>query len=181
MVKGFAEQAGGGIAIDSTFGKGTKVTVWLPASNAAAPTPPVRQASVPLVALSGRVLFVDDEQMVRETLAEGLVDQGFSVLIAGSGAEALALIDADEVFDVLVTDYAMPSMDGLTLIRQARERRPDLPALILTGYVEQVGLDGGDLSLASVLSILRKPIGAEQLAAAIRAAVTLSRNGSHVL
>jgi PAS domain S-box-containing protein len=179
MVKGFAEQSGGDIAIDSTPDKGTMVTVWLPVTELDERTPqrPVTK-DVPVDIKAGtRVLFVDDEDMVREALSAGLEDAGFDVLMAPSGAAALALLDANEPVDVLVTDYAMPGMDGLSLIRQARERRPGLACLILTGYVESVGNTATDDGLASALSVLRKPIASAALANSIRAALTLASNG----
>jgi CheY-like chemotaxis protein len=180
MVKGFAEQAGGGLAIDSTPGEGTTVTVWLPvmdlAEQVAASQPVAREA--PAEHKAGvRVLFVDDEDMVRETLSQGLQDAGFDVLAAQSGAEALALLDAGELVDVLVSDYAMPMMDGLTLVREARARRGDLPVLILTGYVELFDSNVTESSLFGLLSVLRKPIASSELARSIAAALTLAKNG----
>jgi CheY-like chemotaxis protein len=178
MVKGFAEQSGGCIAIESEFGKGTTVTMWLPASETCVPATrpgarPIATAPEPGI----RVLLVDDELMVRETLAVGLSEAGFSVLIADGGPIALALLDGGEAVDVLVTDYAMPGMDGLTLIREARERRPSLPALILTGYIQSISSETTDRGLASVFSVLRKPISVAELSASIEAVLTLSRNG----
>jgi CheY-like chemotaxis protein/anti-sigma regulatory factor (Ser/Thr protein kinase) len=180
MVKGFAEQAGGGLAIDSTPGEGTTVTVWLPvmdlAEQVAASQPVAREA--PAEHKSGvRVLLVDDEDMVRETLSQGLQDAGFDVLAAQSGAEALALLDAGEPVDVLVSDYAMPGMDGLMVVREARARRGDLPVLILTGYVELFDSNASESSLFGLLSVLRKPIASSELARSIAAALTLAKNG----
>jgi PAS domain S-box-containing protein len=179
MVKGFAEQLGGALAIDSAPGAGTTVTVWLPVIEPPEqPNPqPLAPAAIPADPKPGaRVLLVDDEPMVRETLAVGLESAGFCVLPAQSGAEALALLDTGEAVDVLVTDFAMPGMDGLSLIRAVRQRRPTLPAMILTGYVESVGSDATDFSLAGVLSILRKPINTRQLAGNINAILLLTPN-----
>jgi CheY-like chemotaxis protein len=92
--------------------------------------------------ISGRLLLVDDEELVRDVLAEHLEDAGFSVLVAAGGAEALALIAAGEVVDALVTDLSMPGMDGLAVIRAVQERHPRLPAVLLTGYA------GDDAALA---------------------------------
>jgi PAS domain S-box-containing protein len=178
MVKGFAEQSGGCIAIESELGKGTTVTMWLPASEACTPSTRPSPAPLAIAAEAGiRVLLVDDELMVRETLAAGLSEFGFSVLIADGGTLALAMLDGGEPIDVLVTDYAMPGMDGLTLIREARERRPTLPALILTGYIQSINSETTDRGLASVFSVLRKPISVAELANSIAAVLTLSRNG----
>jgi PAS domain S-box-containing protein len=178
MVKGFAEQSGGGIHIDSTPGEGTTVSFWLPTPEQEAQPAPQRPATTTVAVANQfgtRVLFVDDESMVREALGEGLGAAGFAVVLAQSGSEALALLDAGEAFDVIVSDFAMPGMDGLTLLREAQSRRPGLPGLILTGYIESLQSD--DI-LSNALSVLRKPIGAAALASSINAALVLSRNGS---
>jgi len=167
MAKGFAEQSGGGLAIESEPGRGTTVTLWLPAADtgtgtAATPT----GASDPQAAGKppAHVLLVDDEEMVRETLAAGLEDAGLAVLVAASGEEALALLDAGEPVDLLVTDLSMPGMDGMMLIRHARARRSDLPALILTGYVDIAEQAAANSGAGAPSAVLRKPIGASQLA-----------------
>jgi signal transduction histidine kinase/ActR/RegA family two-component response regulator len=167
MVKGFAAQSGGGVHIDSTPGLGTVVTLWLPeavagsipssAPPALAPEP-VRPAAAAI-----RLLLVDDEKLVRDVLAEQLKDEGMSILTASNGAEALALLDAGEAVDLLVSDFSMPGMDGLALIHAAQERQPNLPAVLLTGYSG----DGVALALGSNVTgkivLLRKPIRAEDL------------------
>ena len=73
--------------------------------------------------------------MVRETLAAQLEDLGFAILVASSGAEAIALLEAGEVVDALVSDLSMPEMDGATTIQKALALRPQLRCFLLTGYV----------------------------------------------
>jgi PAS domain S-box-containing protein len=178
MVKGFAEQSGGGINITSTPGEGTTVSIWLPATELGAVPLPQRPAAPAIVAdtkAGTRVLLVDDEAMVREAISGGLEDAGFSVVTAEHGAAALALLEAGEAVDVLVSDYAMPGMDGMTLIREVQARRPGLPCLILTGYVESIS--GEPRDGRTVLNVLRKPIGARDLANSIGAVLTLVGNG----
>jgi CheY-like chemotaxis protein len=180
MAKGFAGQSGGGLTIESAPGRGTIVTMWLPVTDEIGQKPelrPVARLTTPDGKSMPRVLLVDNEEMVRESLAAGLEDAGLSVLVAQSGTEALALLDAGEPIDVLVSDYAMPGMDGLTLIRQAQERRRDLPSVIMTGYIEVLGTKAADKSRDSGLSVLRKPIGAAGLASSIAdILVTRERN-----
>ena len=107
---------------------------------------------------AARVLLVDDEDLLREVLAEQLDEAGYGVLVAANGNEALALLAAGEAVDVLVTDLSMPGMDGLAVIRAAQERRPGLPAVLLTGYAG----DGAALAVGGAVSgsfsLLRKPI-----------------------
>jgi CheY-like chemotaxis protein len=114
---------------------------------------------------SARILLVDDDDMVRETLAAQLEDLGFDVLVASGGAEALALLQADEVVDALVSDLSMPQMDGATTIQKTRALRPQLPCFLLTGYVgERAALAAGN-----IFTLVRKPASAQVLAACIEA------------
>jgi PAS domain S-box-containing protein len=175
MAKGFIEQSGGTLRIESSLGKGTTITLWLPAAEtnraraaakdaagiAAKPDRPATAAR--------RVLLVDDENVVREVLAEQLEDAGYSVLVAASGTEALALLAAGEAVDALVTDLTMPGMGGLEVIRAAQQRHPGLPAVLLTGYAG----DGAALAVGGAISgsfsLLRKPVSGVHLADRVRA------------
>jgi PAS domain S-box-containing protein len=161
MVKRFAVQSGGALAIESTPGLGTTVRLWLPAAAGVAPrlvaNLPNADAAPPL-----RVLVVDDDDLVRETMCGVLEDRGFSVVGAASGAEALALLAEGEPPDVLVSDLVMPEMDGLSLVNAARQRWPHMPAILVTGYADR-GVTGTD----GVCSVLRKPLTGKDLADAI--------------
>jgi len=175
MARGFAEQSGGGLGVESAPGRGTVVTLWLPAAGAGAPSSAAAGAAAPAgagaagAARPARVLLVDDDTMVREPLAADLAAAGHTVLAAEGGAEALDLLEAGaagEPVDVLVTDLAMPGMSGLALIREAQARRPILPAVLLTGYAE----DGAALAPAAEgarFLLLRKPIDVAALAGRI--------------
>jgi PAS domain S-box-containing protein len=173
MAKGFAEQSGGALRVESSLGKGTVVTLWLPAAG------PVH--SPPHARMDGQadgsggpaektcVLLVDDEDLVREVLAEQLQDAGYGVIAVADGAEALAILSSGAPVDALVTDLAMPGMDGLAVIRAAQERCPGLPAVLLTGYAG----DGASLAVSGAVtgtfSLLRKPVSGVQLIDRIRA------------
>jgi CheY-like chemotaxis protein len=165
MAMGFAEQSGGAFGIASSPGHGTTVTLWLPAAEGAG-TETAREESSPGAgqpAPGARVLLVDDEEMLREVLAEQLAEEGYSVLVAANGAEAIALLEAGEVVDALVTDLSMPGMNGLALIRSARHLRPRLPAVLLTGYAgDAAELDAGGASIGKLV-LLRKPIRLAEL------------------
>jgi PAS domain S-box-containing protein len=177
MAKGFIEQSGGALSIDSHPGSGTTVTLWLPEarSGTARITAAPRGGGLAETAhgtpgtSSTRVLLADDEDLVREVLAEHLEDAGYSVLAAPNGTEALALLAAGEAVDILVTDLAMPGLDGLAVIRAAQERRPGLPAVLLTGYAG----DGAALAVGGAVtgrfSLLRKPVSGDHLVDRVRA------------
>jgi len=171
MAKGFVEQSGGALRITSVRGLGTTVTLWLPCAEteakraSAAEAKPAQDNEPPLAHARGlRVLVVDDEILVRTALADDLAALGWTVVIAASGAEALAHIERPEVLDLLVTDLAMPGMDGLALIRAARERKPRLPALLLTGHAGDAHAELLGLAEANgPFAMLRKPAHAEAM------------------
>ncbi|MBY0337580.1 MAG: PAS domain-containing protein [Acetobacteraceae bacterium] len=161
MARGFAEQSGGALRIESAPVQGTEVHLWLPVAEIAAagpgPAPDAMTADIPV-----RVLLVDDEALVRQVTAEGLEAQGLTVMAVASAEEALVRLDEAEV---LVTDLSMPGTDGLGLIREAQGRRPDLPAILLTGFAT----DTAELAPSASLLLIRKPVPAAQLADRIRA------------
>ncbi|WP_250266021.1 PAS domain S-box protein [Rhodovastum atsumiense] len=168
MVKGFAEQSGGAMSITSTPGSGTAISLWLRQATGDAVWVPTDEGNgYPALDTSARILLIDDDDLVRETLAAQLEDLGFETLTGASGAEAIALLDAGEIVDALVSDLSMPDMNGVMTIQHARERRPKMPCFLLTGYVgERAALSGkGDFTL------VRKPVSAQALAARIEASL----------
>jgi DNA-binding NtrC family response regulator len=128
---------------------------------------PVRPTSPQLTprAVSDRVkpcvLIVDDDEAVRETLAELLEDSGFSCVTAKDADAALVILRQRGRIDALVTDLTMPGHDGISLIRQAREIDHGLPAILLTGYAEQAA------SIATIAGgkfhVLSKPVQSDRL------------------
>jgi CheY-like chemotaxis protein len=124
-----------------------------------------------VISAQSHILLVDDDDLVRETLAAQLGDMGFAVVLAASGTEALALLETGEVVDAMVTDLSMPGMDGITTIHRARALRPELPCFLLTGYVG----DGITLAADDVFTLVRKPIDARTLAAQIEATLEILR------
>jgi signal transduction histidine kinase len=146
MVYGFAQQSGGGLRIESEVGRGARVEIWLPrAEKAAAELPVVRRQATENGSTqpkSGRILLVDDHESAREATAEVLKDHGYAVTTATSGAQALALLENDpQACDLIITDYAMPMLSGLEVVRIARSYRADLPAMIITGYADTAKID----------------------------------------
>jgi len=168
MVEGLAGQSGGKLTIESEKGKGTEISLWLPVAQVnreaertfrRAPAEEERAETKPIA-----ILAVDDDALVLLNTAAMLEDLGHVVHQASSGAEALLLLDKHEV-DLLLTDYAMPQMNGLELVEAARAARPDLPVLLATGFAEL-----GDTA-APQFQRLAKPFTQEELARAVAAAV----------
>jgi PAS domain S-box-containing protein len=169
MAKVLARHCGGGFAIESAPGRGTTVTLWLPkAGEPAGPGPADAQPAADAGPLL-RIMVVDDERLVRETLAELFHAAGHAVRTAASAEEALRLLDAGEAVDALVTDLVMPGPSGLALIEAARRRRPGLPAVLLTGTPEAVPDTLCDAAEQGGLAVLRKPVSAGEVIAALAA------------
>jgi CheY-like chemotaxis protein len=160
MVHGLASQLGGALTIQSRPGLGTNVELWLPQSSAIAgkeaslgnePTPQL---------LSGTALLVDDEELVRMSTADMLVDLGYAVIEAVSGEEAMRLVREGKHFDILVTDHLMPGMTGTDLIQAVRSAKPGTPVLLVSGYAENAAIDPS-------IPRLTKPFRKDELASAI--------------
>ncbi len=164
MARGFAEQSGGALRVESAPGAGTRVTLWLPESSSAAQVKTAPEDLAMPRSGSRRILLVDDDESVLQVLAAELEDHGFVVAPAASAEAALALLDAGEKPDVIVSDFSMPGMDGLSLIGEAQRRRPGLPAILLTGYSAEAELLFGDTAGDAAFSLLRKPVSGTLLA-----------------
>ena len=153
MARGFAQQSGGALTIESEPGRGAIVKLWLPVGEPAEPA----TASAAARARGLRILLVDDEDAVREVLRGELVDAGFDVVDAYGARPALAAMETAR-FDLLITDLSMPGLDGVGLIRAAQGRCRDLPAILLTGYCGEAAAEAmRDFADRAVL-LLGKPI-----------------------
>jgi len=125
--------------IASQLGKGTVVTLWLPRAGAAdainvLEQSVIRAPEVPRRKL--RVLLVDDDSLVSMNTAEMLIDLGHSVLESPSAEDALRILASDRAFDVILTDYAMPGMNGLDLATKIKRMNPEVPVILATGYAD---------------------------------------------
>jgi len=95
----------------------------------------MQPARSPAASTRGRILLADDEEPLRRVFARKLRGEGYDVVEAGTGAEALDLLGVNEI-DLIVSDITMPDMNGLELLRLARDRKPDVPVLLMTGRPE---------------------------------------------
>jgi len=169
MVHGLAAQSGGQLTLESTLGKGTTATLWLPAVDHSRVESPAATDETEFPARPLSVLLVDDDDLVRAGAAVMLEAIGHTVVQVSSATRALDHLASGELFDVLVTDQRMPCMTGVDLIRRARFLRPDLPAVLITGYTDAIDSD------ASSLPVLAKPFRAAELARAVAEAVKHDR------
>ena len=134
MVHGLAAQSGGTLRLISRPGEGTTAEIWLPAVEGAADPLSGPEAEVPPQPRSAVVLLVDDEDLVRRATADMLCELGHEVIEAVSASTALQLLEQRPDIELIVTDYLMPGIRGSELIHKAREVRPDLKAVLITGY-----------------------------------------------
>jgi CheY-like chemotaxis protein len=147
MVHGLASQLDGGLNISSVVGEGTTIDLWLPVSLVCATEVMKTSQSAGGSTSSGTALLVDDEDLVRMSTADMLIDLGYAVVEANSAEQALDLVEGGFRPDVLVTDHLMPGMTGVELAKKVRARDPDLPVLVVSGYAEEEGLTAEYLRL----------------------------------
>jgi signal transduction histidine kinase len=135
---GFATQSEGSLALSSTPGQGARVELYLPRSRLPLSPKPGHNPQMEAMHASGRILFVEDDELVREAVVRGLEEAGFEVLVAANGERALAMIEAGLEIDVAFSDIVMPGkISGIDLAGILRERRPGLPVVLATGYTDQ--------------------------------------------
>ena len=177
MVNGLAEQSGGRLVLTSQPGEGTTAEIWLPVAEEVAVPPPRDEPIVSIPRTSRRlsVLVVDDDLLVLENTAAMLEDLGHAVVEARSGEEALALLRRTRTVDLVVTDYAMPGMNGLQLADAVAAERPRPVFLLSTGYAE---LPSGE---RSSLPRISKPFDQAALAKAIEVAMRESEPAGSVV
>jgi PAS domain S-box-containing protein len=135
MVHGLAVQLGGILDLESTVGKGTSATLWLPIAGTPAPVAEPTPA-VPDAGSRATILVVDDDPLIAMSTVEMLEDLGHKAIEANSGAQALEILKDGQAIDLMLTDQAMPGMTGLELAERARKERPKMPILLATGYAD---------------------------------------------
>lgn len=157
MVHGLAAQSGGALSVRSVQGQGTTAEIWLPFASCPTKPDPVQNADIPLPEKTKKVLLVDDEALIRMSVADNLIELGYEVVEAGSAAEALEHVSSGIVPDLLVTDHMMPGMTGAQLASELRGIMPKLPILMITGYADLKP------EQASGLVVLAKPFRMAEL------------------
>jgi PAS domain S-box-containing protein len=175
QVYGIAKQFHGTVAIESAPGKGTAVHVYLPRAAPAAPAAPAAASHALTAGAKGPlILLVDDDDVVRAMTADMLGDLGYRVLDADGAARALELLRSTPEIDVLLSDIAMPSVNGVELAEQARQLRADLPIQLMTGYADFAKHAAGTLAYP----VLRKPFDFTQLDAALKEVMSAPRGAA---
>ncbi len=171
-VHGIIAQAGGHIQIVSPPGKGATFRIFLPVwieteKELATPKPEVTKPVPKDLSGVGRILFVEDEQIVRGIAAHLLRQRGYEVLEAEDGEEALAIIEAENGrFDLLISDVIMPGMDGPSMLKLARPILGNVPVMFISGYAESEFSDL--LEEEQNISFLPKPLDIKTLAERVK-------------
>ena len=170
-VYGIVKQSGGFIFADSKVDEGTRFVIYLPVHREDAGAAKARKsdkAKKDELWGSGTVLLVEDEPMVRSVAERALTRHGYTVITAASGEDALEIIAKDEPIDLLISDVVMPGMDGPTMVREARQSRPELKILFMSGYAEEQLRKSLDIEN---VNFLPKPFSVVELAEAARRTV----------
>ena len=168
QIFGFAHQSGGEVGIESTVGKGTTVSLYLPRSAVEAPVqlhPAANRMSEEERVPGARILVVEDDPRVRTSTVEALQDLDYDPIACSSGEEAITIFDR-QPFDLVISDVIMPEMTGPELILVLKQKRQDFAVLFVTGYV-------GDSESQTLVGheLLRKPFTVGALASAVATAL----------
>ncbi len=165
IVHGIVKGAGGDITVESEVGKGTVFKVFLPVAESAKAS---AEDSGEEVASGGRgrILLVDDEEMILETCAELLERLGYSVDTAETGMKALELFRSDPSgYNIVITDLSMPRMNGFELARLLKADRPDLVVVLSTGYLS--GKLRNSIPEDLIDAVLQKPFKSSEIASVL--------------
>ena len=174
QIFGFAHQSEGEVGIESTVGKGTSVSIYLPRTEVAASVrvhPAVRKADADAHVPGARILLVEDDPRVRTATIGALEDLDYDPVACSSGAEAIELFEG-QVFDLVISDVIMPEMTGPELIRHLKSTQTrEFAVLFVTGFVGE-----GESDDLRGYELLRKPFTVGALASAVAAALSRDRD-----
>ncbi len=165
MVYGFARQSGGQVRIHSSPGEGTTVSLFLRAGEAAAPAEAPHAGPAP-EGDGQTVLLVEDDPSVRLLVRDVLEELRYLPLEAEEAEGAMAILRSDRPIDLMVSDVGLPGMNGRQLAEVARQHRPGLPILFVTGYAENAAIRAGFLGTG--MGMIAKPFAVADLSAKIR-------------
>ena len=159
MVAGFVQQSGSTFELRSETGRGTEVSMILPATRTDKQAHPANGADQAPEIVIGSILVVDDDESVRLIVSEQLRDLGLEVTTAEGGKQALAVLEGDaEDPDFVLTDFSMPGLDGMGLLAAVRDRWPHIKGAIMTGNPQE-SLARCDPSFA----VIHKPLNLAEL------------------
>ena len=169
-VEGIVTQSGGRIQVESVVGKGTTIRILLPLTGEPAPVSPTGVLARRRGRLRARILVVDDEDAIRVVVARTLQNEGYEVLVAAGGNEALRELDEiGGAVDLVITDLMMPGMSGAQFGRELAKRYPNLPLIWMSGHPREVEF-AREIPSKNQL-FLMKPVGPDALLDAVARAL----------
>ncbi|MBY0510914.1 MAG: PAS domain S-box protein [Rhodospirillaceae bacterium] len=170
MVYGFVKQSGGHAKIYSEIGHGTTVKIFLPPTQESLLDGAAAEERAVQTAGSEKVLLVEDDDLVRQSVESKLLRMGYAVTPVCSAAEAIRMLEQNPYFDLVFTDVIMPgAMTGADLARDVMRRWPGIKVLMTSGYTEASAL--GKVKLPEGVRLLSKPYSNADLSAAFRDAL----------
>lgn len=171
MIYGFAKQSGGQARLYSEYGQGTTAKIYLPRHIGEVEEDGAREISVRPRAESGEtVLVVDDEPTVRTLITDTLSELGYTAIEAADALSGMKVLKSNVRLDLLITDIGLPGgMNGRQMADNAREHRPHLKVLFITGYAENAAIGNGHLQPG--MQVLSKPFAMDKLAFRIKSII----------
>jgi CheY-like chemotaxis protein len=166
MIYGFVRQSAGHVTLYSEPDQGTTVRIYLPRHHDVAPAEAVVTPEPLTHGRKETVMVVEDEALVRMVTVEILSEAGYRVLEAADASEAVPILDSEADVDILVTDVGLPGVNGRQLAEMARQSRPELKVLFVTGYGYNAGL--GSDALRPGMEVLSKPFTTQSLVIRVR-------------
>src|SRR6266508_2161487 len=173
IVYAIVRESGGQVVVESEPGRGSTFSVFLPAASAARMPSDAEEPEIATHRGSGNVLLVEDEDVVRDLVARTLRQQGYQVLEARDGEEALALVETCGELELILTDLVMPRMSGYELAERLRSSRPDTCVVFISGYASDRVAAGRSLPSDAVL--VEKPFTPSHLLQRLDEALRTSR------
>jgi PAS domain S-box-containing protein len=164
VIYGFVKQSRGHLRLYSELGRGTTVKLYLPRARQDAIDLDVPQVNSPRGA-GETILVVEDDDTVRLIMSDALQDLGYHVLLATDARPAIALLQSEQRIDLLISDVVLPHVSGRKLAELARNLRPHLKVLFVTGYAEQATIRGEFLDVG--MDMLTKPFALDALGAKV--------------
>jgi PAS domain S-box-containing protein len=162
MVYGMVQQLGGTLRIASELGKGTTITILIPRADGEVPT---AAAPAPQPPRSASILLVDDDPDTQAAITAYADELGLSVIVAESGSEAMALLDAGGTAEIMIVDTTLPGLSGATLIAEAQARQPELRVVLVSGGGRPAATAAPDAT--APIALLNKLFGKDAFSAAV--------------
>lgn len=167
MIYGFSKQSHGHVSIKSEVGLGTTVQLFLPRfQGLKEEVEPTLQSSALYAENGETVLIVEDDPAVRALVSEVLNELGYAFIEAGQATDAVPILESAQRIDLLISDVGLPGMNGRQLAEIARQLRPELKVLFITGYAEHAAVRAGFLDTG--MELITKPFAFDHLTSKVR-------------